>query len=1037
LTLNKEEEKEEAMQRKALTVIAVVLVCSFFLPTQGHSWVNKASNDFSTIESPQRLEKLNHYPVEIVVRFHEGAKPETFRAWLNHRDITHRFYDFDNGKRAFLGPEDGLRVRREDSRHRWPKTNILKTRIAGIAQKTKWKRKKKDTDVRAFFVKAGPLAETETAVLASDNKVLRTRIRFAEPMMTTVLAGGETFTRLSFPGLENGTAAGGPQAVGAPQIQMYHRLMAVPIGAQPKLEVLSLTSRELEGINLYPHQASPVDIPGSDIDTIDGGPPPERFINPPFEKDEEAYAEDAFFPPEAVSVQVVGQMRDVNVIQLSIAPAQYNPVTQTLKLNEALAAEVKFDGGTEYFLSSQSLNPFESYNTRDIIKNSLLNGDILHDHVDPSQATPMPEQCLGEELIIITDVDFIDAANDLRDWKRAKGIVTNVYETDYDHGTDDMGETRELIRDFIQERYEDCVIRPSYVLLIGDAEFIPPWYRATTEDPTTGTDLDYSLLTGNDLLADVGLARIPVDTKEQAQTVVDKIIKYEKSPPSPVDFYNHAAFPAYFQCCRNDVFDFTTAPPTMIEGITSRAYIETVELIRDALVADGYTVDRLYSSDTLHHTSPPALPADVYTGNPTPRMYFDQTPLPAGINPTSGFPWNATTTDIISAIDDGRFLVIHRNHGDESGWQQPPFGTGAVVTLNNKDLLPVLFSVDCSTGLFDNETDPIDPPDTDRYHGVTTAGEYLLEALLRKEKGGVVGALGDTRDSPSWANNALVRGFADAIFPAVLPNHGGTTSIRRLADILNYGKLYMFNQVGVAQTAGSIVQNAADRDNIIWHAFGDPTLEIWTSKPFILAKAYTSEGLLDRLLVSYAEEGAVITATQKKDEDTVPIGRATVVNGQAEIEFLLNPDPQEPIELFASKQGAVSTRLATCYPDLPDPVLEVIGSEDYEVDGQEFTRYLLEVTNSGDYPDELFVPAPHLPPCGLNTDSSRTWVDIYDGNDNRLYGFCDLSSSDDLHSLWFATPRGATPPASVYIEIVDRECELTYTSNLEPIIEID
>ena len=123
-----------------------------------------------------------------------------------------------------------------------------------------------------------------------------------------------------------------------------------------------------------------------------------------------------------------------------------------------------------------------------------------------------------------------------------------------------------------------------------------------------------------------------------------------------------------------------------------------------------------------------------------------------------------------------------------------------------------------------------------------------------------------------------------------------------------------------------------------------------------------------------------------------------------------------------------------CYPDLPSPDLIYTGSEDYAIDLTEYTRYKLEVTNSVDFPDELFVPSPHLPPCGLNTDASRTWVDIYDNNGTRLYGFCALSCSDNLNSIWFAELKGTPPPESVYITLHDRECDITYTSNLVDIV---
>jgi hypothetical protein len=118
-----------------------------------------------------------------------------------------------------------------------------------------------------------------------------------------------------------------------------------------------------------------------------------------------------------------------------------------------------------------------------------------------------------------------------------------------------------------------------------------------------------------------------------------------------------------------------------------------------------------------------------------------------------------------------------------------------------------------------------------------------------------------------------------------------------------------------------------------------------------------------------------------------------------------------------------------CYPNLPSPVLTLTGTEDYTTSGGDFTRYKLSVTNWNAYPSELFQAAPDLPPCGLNTESSRTWVDIDDLKGNRLYGFCALGAASDLQSLWFAEKLGETPPQGVYIVLKDRRCNQDYTSN--------
>ncbi|MDF0592543.1 carboxypeptidase-like regulatory domain-containing protein [Methanotrichaceae archaeon M04Ac] len=123
----------------------------------------------------------------------------------------------------------------------------------------------------------------------------------------------------------------------------------------------------------------------------------------------------------------------------------------------------------------------------------------------------------------------------------------------------------------------------------------------------------------------------------------------------------------------------------------------------------------------------------------------------------------------------------------------------------------------------------------------------------------------------------------------------------------------------------------------------------------------------------------------------------------------------------------------TCHPDLPAPELVVAGKEDRVIGGSEYTRYELLVTNWNLYPAELFEAAPDLQPCGTNTEASRTWVDIRDQDGGRIYGFCALSSPEELRDLWFAVERGGVHPESVYVTLADRRCDAVYVSNVVPI----
>ena len=117
-------------------------------------------------------------------------------------------------------------------------------------------------------------------------------------------------------------------------------------------------------------------------------------------------------------------------------------------------------------------------------------------------------------------------------------------------------------------------------------------------------------------------------------------------------------------------------------------------------------------------------------------------------------------------------------------------------------------------------------------------------------------------------------------------------------------------------------------------------------------------------------------------------------------------------------------------PPTPNPVLVFLGSEPFDSGGKQKLRYSFDVANKSAYPAEMFAPAPDLPPCGTNTKSARTWVDVYDQQGKRLNGFCALSKPDDLNKLWFALDIDTVPPSWIYIELLDRKTGTKYKSNL-------
>lgn len=129
------------------------------------------------------------------------------------------------------------------------------------------------------------------------------------------------------------------------------------------------------------------------------------------------------------------------------------------------------------------------------------------------------------------------------------------------------------------------------------------------------------------------------------------------------------------------------------------------------------------------------------------------------------------------------------------------------------------------------------------------------------------------------------------------------------------------------------------------------------------------------------------------------------------------------LAMMASGKTSQTTRL-------PNPVIYLTGLEYFTQGGKNYVRYNYDVFNKEAYPAALFAPAPALPACGTNKNSSRTWVDILDQRGKRLYAFCAMSSPADLGSIWFALEESEIPPSWIYIELNDRQTNTIYKSNL-------
>lgn len=139
---------------------------------------------------------------------------------------------------------------------------------------------------------------------------------------------------------------------------------------------------------------------------------------------------------------------------------------------------------------------------------------------------------------------------------------------------------------------------------------------------------------------------------------------------------------------------------------------------------------------------------------------------------------------------------------------------------------------------------------------------------------------------------------------------------------------------------------------------------------------------------------------------------------------------RKPILLAVVFAVVLATQSSSAAPPLPNPILFITSQEYVTVSGKQVVRYHYDVFNKDAYPAEMFAAAPNLPPCGSNTNASRTWVDFYDQRGKKLNGFCALGKPSDLGKIWVAFEADAIPPSWIYIEMTDRQTNTKYKSNL-------
>jgi hypothetical protein len=711
----------------------------------------------------------------------------------------------------------------------------------------------------------GDVSYVEVALSSTESLMLEVAL----PGMYTYpieMADGQEYTAVSVPGSE-------VFETGKPAVPAFAEWILIPNGAEAVVNVDSGEPLVYEDMYLPPVQPMSGDCDG------------ELIL--PFAKDELTYGISADCPGCFATLEPTQILRGQECAIIWVFPFQHNPVERTLSVYPQLSVTITFNAERGFIPPDLRSLAFE-----DIMRRMAVNAEaIVPEEVPPEEYDTGPYG--WDYIILIGDSVFEPAANKLAAWKKKRGFKTLVHKVPKNWDAS-------AIKAALEGAYKNWQKKPKYVLIMGDAEYVPccygSWHPSNYKPGTglrcsctacvyesgytqhyVGTDLYYATMDGpNDMIPELFMGRLSVDTAAQAMKRVDDIIKYEKDPVMDSTFYETVAIAAEFEDL--DIYfvsgNGNAVPACKHNTYEDKRFTQTSEdmgiFLGHAIYGIEKTIDRIYHAEEAVTPTYWCNEPDNFGGGPAGNP---GTQIPSYLLRSSGFAWDGNGEKIADGLNSGRFLLTYRGHGARDFWRSPKFDGQTFQGLNNGDKLPVIWSLSCQTGWFDNETDYWwamgDPYPTD-YTSSTLL--CFSEQWERRPTGGAIGIVAGSRVTFGFLNEHLSWGMMDAIWPSFNASNQPAYSnipIRRMGEVLYHGKQHMMK----AKISSDKAAEKKKANYEAYHWFGDPAMEIRTKKPIQIVSAIPSPNWPWML---YPRDLTVEVWKNDGDEYQGPLEKATV-----------------------------------------------------------------------------------------------------------------------------------------------------------------
>ncbi len=515
------------------------------------------------------------------------------------------------------------------------------------------------------------------------------------------------------------------------------------------------------------------------------------------------------------------------------------------------------------------------------------------------------QEALRGSYLIITPQQWTSMIEGLVEWRTRTGYNVIVATTD------ETGTSTTDLHDYIEDVYENIDPPLDYVLLVGDIDnpanistyYIDPGVP-NPYDPLIATDQKYTydLAAGNsyaNVLPRYFIGRFSADTNTDVLTMVNKTVQYESTP------------------LVGDVQRFRRALVIANEGwaISTRL---TQMWVRHKLLENGYT--QVYES----------------------YMTWDYDPGPGSIS---------------QPINQGLSWVSYRGFGSHDSWSGPYFDSGLVASLTNEDNLPVITSMVCGGGAFDElDSDPC-------------FGEVWVRMGSPNNLKGAVAFIGPSEiDTHTRWNNLLDGAWYEGLF-----DEGLRTT----------GQLLLFSKMRLYRNYPNLWNPGGSNQESVWFYFhtynilGDPALEVRAEVPRTLQVTHPAA----------LPAGATHMPVNVLDEFGDPVAGAHVVltsGGDSLLAQAVTREDGDADILFPQPVTAAEVEVTVSRPDVAPYMADLGATSDAGVLLDDFVMLedASDPATDGDgflNPGELALPRARFMAQGADFDDLEVTVSLPDG----------------------------------------------------------